>query len=73
MEAKARLDDGFEADSENLRIWRCTQSHLESAVTAADYLGAVRGSSPVAADQLMIDEVVDPEDPTRGHSMTPYR
>lgn len=59
----AKLDDGFEADSESLRTLKCTQSHP----------GAVRGSSPVAADQLMIDEVVDFEDPRRGHSMTPYR
>jgi hypothetical protein len=63
VEVKARLDDGFEADSESLRTWKCTQSHL----------GAVRGSSPVAADQLMIDEVADPEDPRREHNMTPYR
>lgn len=74
VEVRARLGDDFEADMENLRSWKHTQSRHESDVTSAvGSLGAVIGLSLETADQLMIDEMVDPEDPRRGHSMAPYR
>lgn len=73
-EVKARLGDDFEAHMENLRSWKHTQSHHEPDVTSAvDPPGAVTGLGLETADQLMIDEMVDPEDPRRGHSMAPYR